>query len=849
MILTAPLHIKPIDKGAVHRICSGQVILDLSVAVKELVENALDAGATNIEVRLKEYGSELIEVADNGHGVAQENYESLALKHYTSKLVTFEDLEDISTFGFRGEALSSLSAVAGHLAVVTRTCDDEEVGMKLVFDKQGQLVSKTSMARSIGTTIAVRNLFEPLPVRLREFKRNLKREFSKLISLLQAYALIQTGKRILCTNQTNAGGRSTIISTQSSTQLKDNIVTLFGRKTAEAMQPLDYSSDEFRIVGYVSKATAGCARTAADRQFFYVNGRPVDLPKAGKVLNETYRTLSSAAITASRPMAVIDFQVARDAYDVNVTPDKRKIFLHEEKLMLEQFQTALLKLWEPSRNTYGVTHAVVDKKRKQNEEIASFAQFAHATQAQDEEDRVGIKNSEEEEEEEEEDMATDSPSEGDPVSLVDQPATTTQPLQQQKRKMPLESFALVGKEALLDAPEEPPIKQQKSILTFVCSQKCDKGPEIMEVDVAAIPSPSQKEHVHLSMASTLEHIAPISQELMHADPWTAAEVEHEEEIVALESIGDYALGTVIPKADSVDERLSDEELVAAGSAENERDNALCDDGAEEEEKEEEKEEEAHLPPSSPHSKDLVLCTSIDEIRSQVIARRSTKSGDRQSLMTLKFHAASIAAQCTTGEEEEAIKELERVFAKQDFARMEVLGQFNLGFIVARLGKDLFIIDQHASDERTNFERLTEETVLNRQPLLHPQKLDLSPTEELTVREHVHVFKANGFDFKEDDEGKLVLSAVPFSKNITFGADDVSELIGLLDTGHSGQSVRPSRVKAMLASRACRSSIMIGKALSKSAMKKILLNLSVLKTPWCCAHGRPTMRHLAVLDTR
>ena len=130
----------------------------------------------------------------------------------------------------------------------------------------------------------------------------------------------------------------------------------------------------------------------------------------------------------------------------------------------------------------------------------------------------------------------------------------------------------------------------------------------------------------------------------------------------------------------------------------------------------------------------------------------------------------------------AAQELERVFNQADFPRMSIIGQFNLGFIVARLGQDLFIIDQHASDEKYNFERLASTTVLNKQPLLHPQVLDLSPGEAVTVRENLAVFAQNGFDIREQDNGQLALAAVPFSKNITFGRDDVLELVGML-SGH------------------------------------------------------------------
>ena len=180
------------------------------------------------------------------------------------------------------------------------------------------------------------------------------------------------------------------------------------------------------------------------------------------------------------------------------------------------------------------------------------------------------------------------------------------------------------------------------------------------------------------------------------------------------------------------------------------------------------------------------------------------------------------------------------------------------FPVASLGDDLFIIDQHASDEIFNFERLQCTTVINRQPLISPLPLDLSASEEQTVLQHMETFKANGFDIEDrrgEDAACLCLIAVPFSKATTFDGSDVHELVSLLD-GHiragpfgtlDAGMIRPSKVRSMLAMRACRCSIMIGRALDKQQMERVLAHLAELKAPWNCPHGRPTMRHLATLQ--
>ncbi|KAK4407019.1 DNA mismatch repair protein PMS1 [Sesamum angolense] len=227
----------------------------------------------------------------------------------------------------------------------------------------------------------------------------------------------------------------------------------------------------------------------------------------------------------------------------------------------------------------------------------------------------------------------------------------------------------------------------------------------------------------------------------------------------------------------------------------------------------------------------------------------------------------------------ATSELERLFKKEDFKQMKVIGQFNLGFIIGKLDQDLFIVDQHAADEKYNYERLSQNNCSESATFtsmrfsfspseLHfpfrPLKLEVSPEEEIVISMHMDTFRKNGFLLEEDMHApsgqRYILKAVPFSKNITFGIGDIKELISILSDSHgecsmigsyrsdTADSVCPPKVRAMLASRACRSSIMIGDSLGRNEMQKILEHLAVLKSPWNCPHGRPTMRHLVDLRT-
>uniref|UniRef100_A0A8R7QTT0 DNA mismatch repair protein PMS1 n=1 Tax=Triticum urartu TaxID=4572 RepID=A0A8R7QTT0_TRIUA len=244
--------IKPIGKTVVHRICSGQVIFDLSSAVKELVENSLDAGATTVEVGLKAYGEEWFKVADNGSGISPGNFQALALKHHTSKISDFSDLNSVVTFGFRGEALSSLCAL-GKLTVETRT-KDESVGTHLEFEHSGVVISERKIARQVGTTVTIEKLFSTLPVRGKEFSRNIRKEYGKVISLLHAYALIAKGVRLLCTNTVGKNSKMVVVKTQGSSSLKDNIITVFGLNTFKCLEPFNLAlSEGCQVEGFLSK--------------------------------------------------------------------------------------------------------------------------------------------------------------------------------------------------------------------------------------------------------------------------------------------------------------------------------------------------------------------------------------------------------------------------------------------------------------------------------------------------------------------------------------------------------------------------------------------------------------------
>ena len=236
--------VQRISAQTVQRICSDQVIIDLQSALKELIENALDSGASKIDVRLKEHGVELLEVADNGKGIPVESRDGVALRHHTSKLEEFDDLQRLRSFGFRGEALNSLATLAT-LSISTRTKDDA-TGALLTFGADGSVAKSAPVARDVGTAVSVAQLFGPFPVRRRELQRNATNEFRKMLATTQTYAIICDSVRFTCVNQLAKGGRQVALQTEGGRAggggMRASIASIFGAKQLSELQPVASTS-------------------------------------------------------------------------------------------------------------------------------------------------------------------------------------------------------------------------------------------------------------------------------------------------------------------------------------------------------------------------------------------------------------------------------------------------------------------------------------------------------------------------------------------------------------------------------------------------------------------------------
>nr|XP_024105783.2 mismatch repair endonuclease PMS2 isoform X2 [Pongo abelii] len=669
-----------------------------------------------------------------------------------------------------------------------------------MFDHNGKIIQKTPYPRPRGTTVSVQQLFSTLPVRHKEFQRNIKKEYAKMVQVLHAYCIISAGIRVSCTNQLGQGKRQPVVCTGGSPSIKENIGSVFGQKQLQSLIPFvqlppsdsvceeyglscsDALHNLFYISGFISQCTHGVGRSSTDRQFFFINRRPCDPAKVSRLVNEVYHVYNRQQY----PFVAL-----------NISVDSGNLIkMHAadlEKPVVEKQDHS------PSLSTQE------EKRDVSISRLREAFSLRHATENKPHSPKT--------------------------------PEPRRSPLGQ-KRGMPSSctSDAISDRGVLRPQKEAASSSQGPSDPTDRSEVEKDSGHGSTSVDSEGFSIPDTGSHC--------------SSECAASSPGDRGSQEH---------------GDSQEKAPETDDSFSDVDCHSNPEDTRCKFRVLP--------------QPTNLasPNTKRFKKEEILSNS--DIRQKLVNTQNVSASQvdvavkiNKKVVSLDFSMSSLAkrikqlhheaqqsesdqnyrkfrAKICPGENQAAEDELRKEISKTMFAEMEIIGQFNLGFIITKLNEDIFIVDQHATDEKYNFEMLQQHTVLQGQRLIAPQTLNLTAVNEAVLIENLEIFRKNGFDFVIDENAPVTerakLISLPTSKNWTFGPQDIDELIFMLSDS-PGVMCRPSRVKQMFASRACRKSVMIGTALNTSEMKKLITHMGEMDHPWNCPHGRPTMRHIANL---
>lgn len=309
-------NIKLLDAKTINKIAAGEVVERPASVVKELVENSIDAGAHRIEIEIQNGGKALIRVTDDGVGMSHEDSLLAIKRHATSKLIAAEDLQRISTLGFRGEALPTIAAVS-KFTLQTRRADDE-LGTKLKVDG-GKLDDAHEVGCKVGTTVLVEDLFFNTPARLK-FLKATPTEANRIHDFIVKLALSRPDVAFRFVN----GNRSALV-TPGNGKLIDTLSAIYGTELTDSLLKLRRDDKDLKLAGFVTKPNI--IKSYRGWQTFIVNGRVVESRTISKAVDEAYKSLIPKT---GFPFAVIKIDVPQNSIDVNVHPQKIELKFEDE---------------------------------------------------------------------------------------------------------------------------------------------------------------------------------------------------------------------------------------------------------------------------------------------------------------------------------------------------------------------------------------------------------------------------------------------------------------------------------------------------------------------------------------
>ena len=338
-----------LDDSTINKIAAGEVVERPASVVKELVENAMDAGATAVEIEIMGGGVSFIRVTDNGRGMTREDAQTAILRHATSKISSVSDLQTVATLGFRGEALPTIASVSRFSLLTRRASDDLGTRVDILGGKTPEI---EDAGCEIGTSVRVEELFFNTPARKKFLKTNTT-EAGKISDYVIRLALSRPDIAFRFINN----NRLTIM-TAGDDSLRRAIESIYGGDTAGALIPLDFHDEEaeIRIAGYISKPSV--IRSSRAWQTYIVNGRTIQNRAIAKAIDNVYRALVPKM---GFPLAVLRIEVPQRTIDVNVHPQKTEMKFEDEGRIFKAVYKSVL---DAIRGAAGESTAIASSVEK-----------------------------------------------------------------------------------------------------------------------------------------------------------------------------------------------------------------------------------------------------------------------------------------------------------------------------------------------------------------------------------------------------------------------------------------------------------------------------------------------------
>ena len=777
----AEIHI--LDKNTVDQIAAGEVVERPSSVVKELVENAMDAGATAITVEIHNGGIDFIRITDNGDGIEESQIKKAFLRHATSKLERIEDLFTLNTLGFRGEALSSIASVA-MVEMITKT-SKSLTGTRYIIEG-GEEKECEEVGAPKGTTIIVRNLFFNTPVR-KKFLKSARTEASYVADLMEHLALDNPNVSFHFIN--NKDDR---FHTNGNGDLKELIYRIYGRDVSMALVPIKVESCGIVMEGYLGEPSIN--RSNRNYEIFFVNGRYIKDRVMSKAIEEGYKQY---LMQHKFPFCVLHFRLDPDQIDVNVHPSKMEIKFQNQH---ELFEFIRIHVDETLRN-----HEMIPEALRDEEEDLKVAALSKKAKINPD-GSIDF-------------FGTESEFKKNGTYHVDKKAPGSFHGE----------FELSGKQ-IGGGFTNDYVKNEEDFSEIKNNQVKEKSAEPFETSRF---TEQQKKESKPVFAENVD-IKPVRIEDNDINPiWSNKKdtddnsLPNKTELFLFESDKD---NTIIKNDENrsefinVTDTANLTEVKAAyenkeGLEESNRDGDLLSS------LEEASDNKENSPENSNFTGKVIgqPLDNISEYSSPILKKSATTFVEKPVQMKL-------------------FDEEEKMLTSDNRRQYKIIGQVFNTYWILEFKDKLYVVDQHAAHEKVNFEHMMasfKNKNVCSQMVNPPVIMTFSAQEEEIYLEFEDYFSNLGFQIDHFGGKEYAMRAIPQD---LFGCDNAKEMFLeiLGEMSHDSGHREPNVIYYKIASMACKASVKGNMRMSVQEMEALIDELLTLENPYNCPHGRPTI---------
>lgn len=787
-----------LDELTINQIAAGEVIERPASVVKELVENSIDAGATNITVEVTKGGIESIKIVDDGCGIKQEDIGMAFERHATSKIRTAKDLETVTSMGFRGEALASVAAIA-EVEMITK-CENE-IGTRIII-KAGKIQKIEPVAAPKGTTITVTNLFFNTPVRYKFLKKDYTEvgyidEIIRNLALINrhiSFKLINNGKQLVKTTGTN--------------DAKNVIYSLYDEDIANNIVEVEFGDDEYKISGLVGKPDI--ARSNRKNQIFFVNGRSIKDRLLYSAVEKAYKGM----IPIGRfGFCILNIQIPPKDVDVNVHPAKLEVrFSHEQRVFKLIYETILKAL-----NSTDLTSST----QKADFKIASdvLLELDERTQTELNENKkeyLKINRNEELD------------------NQYDKNKTNIDEILKEEQKR------LDSEKEIENTKDSEFLKLKNQMQNF----------DINNVDIKNKPNIDDIINKYKEKhGAPQEVLKQIDNQNIDENLENNSENEEDNKLKVPEE--EALFGNINFVEDEENENTDINSNTSRTQQIQERAELLRN------KKEEMDLEKEKIKEKIIQAKEGKPITEVElELEEESKQEEKQQNVNFDSMYEKAFGTEVLEKKLERRRQEEEIsinKEMRKATSatlfKNGKAPYKVIGVLFKTYIIIEFREEMYIIDQHAAHERVLYEKVKanyyENADKNMQQLLMPDVITLSYKEFELAKNNREIFQKAGFEFDEFGINKIRLNAVPAMCEILNTRELFLDILDEIDGAPT--SGRQAIEERFLATVACKAAVKANMALSEIEIKSLLDEIFKLPNPFTCPHGRPTAIKMTKYD--